>query len=113
MAPVVAASNLLKRNNLKFSDFDMIEVHEAFAAQVAANIKGWEQGWKGTEAIGSFDHSKMNINGGSIAMGHPFAATGGRIVTSMAHELKRRNAKRGLISICAAGAMAGAMIIES
>ena len=112
MAPVVAVNKLLKRNNLKFSDFDLFEVHEAFGAQVAANIKGWEQGWKGMASIGAFDRAKMNVNGGSIAIGHPFSATGGRLVYSLANELKRRNAKRGLISICAAGAMAGAMIIE-
>ncbi len=112
MAPAVAVTNLLKRNNLTFEDFDLIEVHEAFGAQVAANIKAWEQGWNGNEKIGPLDRSKLNVNGGSIALGHPFSATGGRIVTSLANELKRRNAKRGLISICAAGAMAGAMIIE-
>ncbi len=112
MAPAVAVTKLLKRNNLTFEDFDLIEVHEAFGAQVAANIKAWEEGWNGNEKIGPLDRDKLNVNGGSIALGHPFAATGGRIVTSLANELKRRNAKRGLISICAAGAMAGAMILE-
>ena len=112
MAPAVAVTKLLKRNNLTFEDFDLIEVHEAFGAQVAANIKAWEEGWNGNDKIGPLNRDKLNVNGGSIALGHPFAATGGRIVTSLANELKRRNAKRGLISICAAGAMAGAMILE-
>lgn len=111
MAPGVAVPRLLKRNGLKLEDFDLIEIHEAFAAQVLANIKAWEEGWK-EEPCGKVDREKLNVNGGSIALGHPFAATGGRIVTSLAHELKRRGGKRGLISICAAGAMAGAMIVE-
>lgn len=107
MAPAVAVPRMLKRNGLMLEDFDLIEIHEAFAAQVLANIVAWEK-----NGIGKVDRSKLNVNGGSIALGHPFAATGGRIVTSLAHELKRRGAKRGLISICAAGATAGAMIVE-
>ena len=82
-----------------------------FAAQVAANIKAWEEGWK-EPAVGPVDRNKVNTLGGSIALGHPFAATGGRIITTLANEMKRKNLKRGLISICAAGAMAGAMILE-
>jgi acetyl-CoA acetyltransferase family protein len=111
MAPAIAVPRMLQRNNLRLEDFDLIEIHEAFAAQVLANIKAWEQGWK-EPAVGKVDRTKLNVVGGSIALGHPFAATGGRIVTSLANELKRRNLKRGLISICAAGAMGGAMIIE-
>ncbi len=111
MAPAVAIPRLLARNNLNFSDFDLIEIHEAFGAQVAANIKAWEEGLK-EEAVGSLDYSKVNVLGGSIAIGHPFAATGGRIVMSLAGEMKRRDAKLGLISICAAGGMAGAMILK-
>lgn len=106
MAPTVAVPKLLRRNNLSFNDFDLIEVHEAFAAQVLANIAIWEK------ELGSLPREKLNVLGGSIAIGHPFAATGGRIVTTLSNELKRRGAKRGLISICAAGAMAGAMILE-
>ena len=111
MAPAVAVPRLLRRNKLTFSDFDLIEVHEAFGAQVAANIKAWEEGWK-EPAVGKLDRAKLNQLGGSIAIGHPFAATGGRMVLSLANELKRRGAKRGLISICAAGGMAGALILE-
>ena len=111
MAPAIAVPRMLRRLGLCFDDFDLIEIHEAFAAQVLANIKAWEEGWK-EPAIGKLDRSKVNTLGGSIAIGHPFAATGGRIITTLANELKRRGLKRGLISICAAGAMAGAMIIE-
>ncbi|MFQ5636498.1 MAG: acetyl-CoA C-acyltransferase [bacterium] len=111
MAPCLAVPRLLKRTGLKLSDIDIIEVHEAFSAQVACNIRAWENGWK-EDAIGKIDRTKLNPLGSSIAAGHPFAATGGRIVTTLAHEMKRRNAKYGLVSICAAGAMAAAMILE-
>ncbi|MBL7661802.1 acetyl-CoA C-acyltransferase [bacterium] len=111
MAPAVAVPRLLSRHNLKLEDFDLIEIHEAFGAQVAANVWAWENGWK-EPACGKIDWQKVNTLGGSIALGHPFAATGGRIAVALAHELKRKNLKRGLISICAAGAMAGAMILE-
>ncbi|MCB0359817.1 MAG: acetyl-CoA C-acyltransferase [Bdellovibrionales bacterium] len=111
MAPAIAVPELLRAEGLTFDDFDLIEIHEAFGAQVVANIQAWEQGWK-LPAVGSVDRSKVNVLGGSIAIGHPFAATGGRILTTLANEMKRRNARRGLISICAAGAMAGAMILE-
>ena len=111
MAPGVAVPKLLKDNGLSFNDFDLIEVHEAFGAQVAANIKAWEEGWQ-MDAVGPLDREKLNVLGGSIAIGHPFAATGGRMVATLASELQRRFLKRGLISICAAGAMAGAIILE-
>lgn len=111
MAPAVAVPRLLKRMRLKLEDFDLFEVHEAFAAQVEANIRAWEQGWK-EPSIGKLDRSKLNVLGGSIAIGHPFAATGGRIAMHLARELERRNLRRGLISICAAGAMACAMVVE-
>ncbi len=111
MAPAVAVPRLLKRHGYTFADFDLIEIHEAFGAQVIANIKAWEEGLK-EEAIGAIDYDKVNTLGGSIALGHPFGATGGRIMLHLAAELKRKNLKRGLISICAAGGMAGAMILE-
>ncbi len=111
MAPCVAVPRLLKRTGISLADIDIIEVHEAFGAQVACNIRAWEQGWK-EEAIGTIDREKLNPLGSSIAVGHPFAATGGRIVTTLANEMKRRNATYGLVSICAAGAMAAAMILE-
>lgn len=110
MAPAVAVPRLLKRNGLKLHDFDIIEIHEAFSAQVLANIKAWEDGWR-EDSIGKIDLSKVNKLGGSISIGHPFAATGGRILTTIANEMKRKDYHLGLISICAAGAMACAMII--
>ena len=111
MAPAVAVPRLLNRMKLRLEDFDRIEVHEAFAAQVLANIAAWERGWK-ESAVGHVAPDKLNVLGGSIALGHPFAATGGRMLLTLANELKRNNLRRGLISICAAGAMAGAVVLE-
>ena len=86
-------------------------MHEAFGGQVAANLRAWQQGWK-EPAIGEVDRNKLNQLGSSIALGHPFAATGARIVTTLANEMMRRDARYGLVSICAAGAQASAMILE-
>jgi len=111
MAPAITVPRLLERTGLQFVDIDLIEIHEAFAAQVLANVAAWERGWKGP-AIGPVDWGRVNVNGSSIAVGHPWAATGGRILTTLAHEMARRDARRGLISICAAGAMAGAFLLS-
>ncbi len=111
MAPALAVPRLLARHGLTLDDIDLIEVHEAFAAQVEANTRAWEQGWR-EPAIGRVDAERLNVCGSSIAVGHPFAATGGRIVMTLAYEMARRGARRGLISICAAGGMAGAMLLE-
>lgn len=111
MGPGLAVPRLLKRTGLKLSDMNIIEMHEAFGGQVACNLKAWEQGWK-EPAIGKVDREKLNPLGSSIAVGHPFAATGARIVTTVANEMKRQNAKYGLVSICGAGATASAMILE-
>ncbi|MCB0339112.1 MAG: acetyl-CoA C-acyltransferase, partial [Bdellovibrionales bacterium] len=115
MAPAVALPKLLSRYGLKVADIDLFEIHEAFGAQVAANFQAWEKGWqRGGEniaPIGVLPQDKTNINGGSIAIGHPFAATGGRLVTSLALSLKRKGLKRGIISVCAAGAMAAAVLL--
>jgi len=111
MGPGIAVPELLQETGLSLDDMDLIEMHEAFAGQVLANIAAWEQGWK-REAIGTVDRSKLNQLGSSIAVGHPFAATGVRIATTLANEMKRRSSRYGLISICAAGAMAQAMILE-
>ncbi len=111
MAPALAVPRLLARTGLTLEQVDLIEVHEAFGAQVACNLKAWEQGWK-EPAIGRVDPEKLNVLGSSIAVGHPFGATGTRIVTTLANEMARRDAKYGLVSICAAGAMAAAMILE-
>lgn len=111
MAPAVAVPRLLKKTGLTLADMEIVEVHEAFGAQVACNLKAWEQGWK-EEAIGHVDPARLNPLGSSIAVGHPFAATGARIMTTLANEMHRRDARYGLISVCAAGAMACAMILE-
>lgn len=111
MAPAIAVPRVLEKAKLRLSDIDLIEIHEAFAAQVVCNAMAWEKGWKAAPT-GPVDWEKVNVNGSSIALGHPWAATGGRIVTTLAGEMARRGARLGLISICAAGAMAGAMILE-
>ncbi len=111
MGPGIAIPRLLKQNSLTLDDIDIIEMHEAFAGQVASNLKAWKQGWK-EPAIGRVDRDKLNPLGSSIAVGHPFAATGARIVTTLANELKRRDARYGLVSICGAGATAVAMLLE-
>ena len=111
MGPGVAVPRLLRRLGLSLDDMDLIEMHEAFAGQVAANLAAWEHGWK-EEPIGKVDRDKLNQLGGSIAIGHPFAATGSRIVNQLAREMARRNARYGLISICGAGATAAAMVLE-
>lgn len=111
MAPGVVVPRLLKRTGLTLDQMGLIEIHEAFGAQVLANMKAWEQGWKG-DPTGAVNWDCVNVSGSSIAVGHPWSATGGRITTTLAYEMARRNTARGLISICAAGAMAGAMILE-
>ena len=111
MGPGVAVPRLLRQNKLDLDDLDIIEMHEAFGGQVASNLKAWEQGWK-EEAIGRVNTDILNPLGSSIAVGHPFAATGARIVLTLANELKRRNGRYGLVSICGAGATAVAMLLE-
>ena len=111
MGPGVAVPRLLKQNGLTLDDIDIIEMHEAFGGQVASNLKAWEQGWK-EPAIGSVNREILNPLGSSIAVGHPFAATGARIVLTLANELKRRGGRYGLVSICGAGATAVAMLLE-
>ena len=110
MAPAIAVPRLLKRAGLRLADIDLIEIHEAFAAQVLANAAAWEQGWRGP-ATGPVSLDRVNVNGSSVAVGHPWAATGGRILTTLANEMARRRARRGLISVCAAGGMAGAFLL--
>ncbi len=111
MGPGIAVPRLLKQNGLALDDIDIIEMHEAFGGQVVSNLKAWEQGWK-EPAIGRVDRDILNPLGSSIAVGHPFAATGARIVTTLANELKRRDARYGLVSICGAGATAVALLLE-
>jgi acetyl-CoA acyltransferase len=105
-APVWAVPKALERAGIRWSDLGLIEIHEAFAAQVLSNLQGFAaKGWEVNEDI-------INVMGGSIATGHPFGATGGRLVTTLAHEMKRRGVGLGLISICAQGGMAFAMVLE-
>ncbi len=111
MGPGVAVPRMLARAGLELDDFEIIEMHEAFGGQVAANLAAWEHGWK-EEPIGKVDRDKLNQLGGSIAIGHPFAATGARIVTQLANEMARSDCRYGLVSICGAGATAAAMILE-
>lgn len=111
MAPAITVPRILERNSLKLEQIDLIEMHEAFAAQVLANAKAWEQGWK-AQPIGTVDWQRVNVSGSSVAIGHPWCATGGRIVTTLAYEMARRDVRYGLVSICAAGAMAGAFLLE-
>lgn len=119
MAPTYAVSQLLKRNHLTLQDFDFYEIHEAFAGQVLCTLKAWESEdycknrLKLDRALGSIDRSKMNIKGGSVALGHPFAATGARIVASLAKMIHEKGSGRGLISICTAGGMGVAAILEA
>jgi len=118
MAPAYAVPRMLARNDISLQDFDLYEIHEAFAAQVLSTLKAWEDPVFCKErlgldaALGSIDRSKLNVNGGSLAAGHPFAATGGRIVASLAKALDERGGGSGLISICAAGGQGVVAILE-
>ncbi|ROR91322.1 acetyl-CoA C-acetyltransferase [Nocardioides aurantiacus] len=118
MAPAYAVPRLLERNGLTLQDFDFYEVHEAFASQVLSTLKAWEdpvfcKERLGLDApLGSIDRAKLNVNGSSLAAGHPFAATGGRIVANLAKLLHQKGSGRGLISICAAGGQGVTAILE-
>src|SRR5437763_7381128 len=119
MAPAYAVPRLLARNKLSLQDFDFYEVHEAFASTVLATLKAWEdpkycQDRLGlSKPLGSIDRSRLNVNGSSLAAGHPFAATGGRIVATLAKLLAQKGSGRGLISICAAGGQGLVAILEA
>ncbi len=105
-APIFAVPKALERAGLQWRDLGLIEIHEAFAAQVLSNLQGWAaKGW-------AIDETKINVMGGSIAIGHPFGATGARIVTTLANEMVRRDVQFGLLSICAQGGMGFAMVLE-
>src|SRR3954470_16397952 len=118
MAPAYAVPRMLDRAKLKLQDFDIYEIHEAFAAQVLCTLKAWESEsycrnrLGRSEALGSIDRTKLNPKGSSVALGHPFAATGARIVATLAKQLAERGSGRGLISICAAGGMGVTAILE-
>jgi acetyl-CoA C-acetyltransferase len=117
MAPAFAVPRMLDRAGIKLQDFDIYEIHEAFAAQVLCTLKAWEsEEWcrkrMNRGALGSIDRKKMNPVGSSVAIGHPFAATGARILATLAKELAQRGSGRGLISICAAGGQGVVAILE-
>lgn len=118
MAPAYAVPRLLERNGLTLQDFDFYEIHEAFAAQVLCTLKAWEdadycQSRLGlSEPMGAIDRDRLNVKGSSLAAGHPFAATGGRILANLAKLLDEAGQGRGLISICAAGGQGVTAIIE-
>ncbi len=119
MAPAYAVPRLLERNGLRLQDFDLYEIHEAFASQVLSTLAAWEdpvfctQRLERKEPLGAIDRAKLNVNGSSLAAGHPFAATGGRIVAGLAKALHERGGGRGLISICAAGGQGVVAILEA
>lgn len=118
MAPTYAVSRMLERNNLGFSDFDYFEIHEAFAAQVLCTLKAWcdeefsHKRLKRPQPLGEVDRTKLNVRGGSVALGHPFGATGARIVATLAKLLAEKGSGRGLISICTGGGMGVTAILE-
>src|SRR6476620_5669565 len=116
-APVLAAPVALARAGLTLRDIDLVEMHEAFAAQVLSNLRGFEsQYWAEragfSEPVGEVDLARLNVMGGSIAIGHPFGATGSRITVTLLNELRRRGGKFGLMTVCAAGGMGFAMVVE-
>lgn len=119
MAPAYAVPRLLARNGLTLQDFDFYEIHEAFASTVLSTLKAWEdpefcKDRLGLDApLGAIDRSKLNVNGSSLAAGHPFAATGGRIVASLAKMLHAKGSGRGLVSVCAAGGQGVVAILEA
>ena len=117
MGPVLAAPVALQRAGLSLRDIDLVEMHEAFAAQVLCNLRGfeskeWAQRAGYSEPVGEVDRAKLNVMGGSISIGHPFGATGGRILTTLANELVRRGGQFGMLTVCAAGGMGHVMVIE-
>ena len=119
MAPAYAVSDMLKEANLRLQDFDFYEIHEAFAAQTIATLKAWQsekfcrERLGRNEPMGPIDLSRLNMKGGSIAMGHPFAATGSRIIGTLAKMLGEKGSGRGLISVCTAGGMGVSAIMEA
>ena len=118
MAPAYAVARMLQREGLSLQDFDFYEIHEGFASQVLSTLKAWEdpifcKERLGLDApLGSIDRAKLNVNGSSLAAGHPFAATGGRIVATAAKLLDQKGSGRALISICAAGGQGVVAILE-
>ncbi len=119
MAPVYAVSEMLKAADLRLQDFDFYEIHEAFAAQVVATLMAWQSEkfcrdrLGRNQPLGPIELSKLNIKGGSIAIGHPFAATGARVIATMAKLLQQKGSGRGLVSVCTAGGMGVTAIMQA
>ena len=118
MGPVLAAPVALERAELKLEDIDLVEMHEAFAAQVLSNLRGLESRTWAARAgyaapVGSVDRARLNVMGGSIAIGHPFGATGARLTITLLNELRRRGEQFGLMTVCAAGGMGFASVLEA
>ncbi|MBL8451905.1 MAG: acetyl-CoA C-acetyltransferase, partial [Zoogloea sp.] len=119
LGPVHAATPILQRHGLGLDDLDLIEINEAFAAQVIACLRAWQDedycrkrlGLEG--ALGAIDPARLNVDGGAVALGHPVGASGARIVLHLLHALRRRGGKRGLASICIGGGQGGAMLVEA
>jgi len=119
LAPAYAVSDMLKQANLRLQDFDFYEIHEAFAAQTIATLKAWQserfcfEKLGRNQPMGPIELSRLNIRGGSIAIGHPFAATGARVIATMAKHLAQKGSGRGLVSVCTAGGMGVSAILEA
>lgn len=116
-APVIAAPIALARAGLALKDLDLVEMHEAFAAQVLSNVQGlasksWAERAGFSAPVGEVNPDILNVMGGSLSIGHPFGATGTRVLTTLCHELQRRNGQFGMLTVCAAGGMGHAMIVE-
>jgi acetyl-CoA acyltransferase len=116
-APVLAAPIALQRAGLSLGDIDLVEMHEAFAAQVLSNLQGlastaWAERAGFSAPVGEVDPERLNVMGGSLSIGHPFGATGARILTTLCNELQRRDGQFGMLTVCAAGGMGHAMIVE-
>ena len=116
-APVLAAPVALKRAGLTLRDIDLVEMHEAFAAQVLSNLKGltmksWAERAGFSQPVGEVDRARLNVMGGSLSIGHPFGATGARILTTLLNEMTRRGNQFGLMTVCAAGGIGHAMVVE-
>jgi acetyl-CoA C-acetyltransferase/acetyl-CoA acyltransferase len=119
LGPIFATNKLLQRTGLTMRDIDLIEMNEAFAAQVIANERAFvsktfaEKELGRSEPLGEIDRSKLNVNGGAIALGHPVGATGTRLVITLLKELHRRKLKRGLATLCIGGGQGGAVLVET
>jgi acetyl-CoA acyltransferase len=117
MGPTLATPKALARGDVSLEDMDLVEMHEAFAAQTLANLEVWKSDERCRElgldgAIGEVDMETFNVNGGSVPIGHPFGATGSRLIMQLAGEMERRDDELGLLTLCAAGGLGLSMVLE-